>query len=311
MSTLNLEKKQIDLVNESLCVYKTCNDCIGLFKSGELRFNVMEEFVDDRGVSCLYRLKQMCHELFRNANEASYKEKFYDMTVGYIFHEAMKLRENIYQLEYYTPMHDNLSRSDQLSPSEKKVIREFDVLIGRAKKRLNEGLKEVRMLLRELVAQLRDLLKLYKDNYLLPRFMLENEKGFIRIYGRKGYQELLNEMFEQGKSTLILKAALSYLDSEYYQIARKLFQKGIQMGRPDGKAKFLFLYSSAFNLYFKNRFAASHAFVEEALAEHAGRPELSGYAQALDNLKRDLSREIRQMKKTTTARNKEIDDGQG
>ena len=92
MSNLNLEKKQIDLVRESLSVHKACNDCMSLFKSGELRFNVMEEFVDDRGVSCLYRLKQMCHELFRNAEEASYKEKLYDMTVGYIFHEAMKLR---------------------------------------------------------------------------------------------------------------------------------------------------------------------------------------------------------------------------
>lgn len=295
MSNLNLEKKQIDLVRESLSVHKTCNDCMSLFKSGELRFNVMEEFVDDRGISCLYRLKQMCHELFRNADEASYKEKLYDMTVGYIFHEAMKLRENIYQLEYYTPMYDALSSSNQLTPSEKKVIREFDVLIGRAKKRLNEGLREVKVLLKQLVAQLKDLLKLYKDNYLLPRFMLENEKPFIRIYGKKGYQDLLCEMFERGKVTLIFKAGLSYLDSEYYQIARKLFQKVMQMSGPDG-TRFLFLYSSAFNLYFRNRFAASHAVAEEALAEQVGQPELSRYVQALGNLKQDLSREMGPMK---------------
>ncbi|HAR95359.1 MAG TPA: hypothetical protein DCR97_05275 [Deltaproteobacteria bacterium] len=297
MSNLNLEKKQIDLVRESLSVHKICHDCMSLFKSGELRFNVMEELVDDRGMSCLYRLKQMCHELFRNAEEASYKEKLYDMTVGYIFHEAMKLRENIYQLEYYTPMYDSLRSSNQLTPSEKKVIREFDVLIGRAKKRLNEGLREVRMLLKQLVSQLKDLLKLYKDNYLLPRFILENEKPFIRIYGKKGYQDLLNEMFERGKVTLIFKAGLSYLDSEYYHMARKLFQKVMQMSGPDGTAQFLFLYSSAFNLYFRNRFAASHALIEEALAQQVGRPELSGYAEALGNLKQDLCREMGRMKR--------------
>jgi hypothetical protein len=298
MSNLNLEKKQIDLVRESLSVYKTCNECIDLFKSGQLRFNVMEEFVDDRGVSCLYRLKQMCHDLFRNTNEASYKEKFYDMTVGYIFHEAMKLRENIYQLEYYTPMYDTLSNSNELAAAEKKVIREFDLLISRAKKRLDEGLKEVKVLLKELVSQLKDLLKLYRDNYLLPRFMLENGKAFVRIYGKKGYQDLLNEMFEQGRATLVLKAGLSYLDSEYYQMARKLFQKVTQLNKSDGAARFLFLYASAFNLYFKNRFVTSQAFVDEALAEQTDIPELSKYTEALNNLKQDLSREMKQMKRT-------------
>jgi hypothetical protein len=296
MSNLNLEKKQIDLVRESLSVHKTCNDCIDLFKRGELRFSVMEEFVDDRGVSCLYRLKQMCHELFRNAEEAAYKEKFYDMTVGYIFHEAMKLRENIYQLEYYTPMYSALSNSNELTALEKKLIREFDVLIGRARKRLNEGLKEIKVLLRELVVQLKDLLKLYKGNYLLPRFMLENGKALVRIYGKKGYQELLNEMFEQGRTTLILKAGLSYLDSEYYQIARNLFQKVIQMNRSDGTARFLFLYASAFNLYFKNRFVTSQAFADEALTEQTGSPEVGKYVEALHNLKQDLSQEMKGMK---------------
>ena len=95
----------------------------------------MEEFVDDRGKSCLYRLKQMCHELFRNADEASYKKKFYDITVGYIFHEAMKIRENIYQLEYYKPQYTTLTDSSELTVLEKKIIHEFDALILTGRKR--------------------------------------------------------------------------------------------------------------------------------------------------------------------------------
>ncbi len=86
----------------------------------------------------------MCHELFRNTAEAAYKEKFFDITVGYIFHEAMKLRECIYQLEYYKPQYNMLVSSPELTPAEKKVIREFDALILKAQKRLNEGLKEVK-----------------------------------------------------------------------------------------------------------------------------------------------------------------------
>ena len=306
MANLNLEKKQIDLVRESLAVYKTCNECIDLFRKGELRFTVMEEFVDDRGVSCLYRLKQMCHDLFRNAEEAAYKEKFYDMTVGYIFHEAMKLRENIYQLEYYTPLYSALSSSDELTVLEKKVIREFDVLIGRARKRLNEGLKEVKVLLKELVTQLKDLLRLYEGNYLLPRFILEHEKAFIKIYGKKGFQDLLNDMYDQGRATLVLKAGLSYLDSEYYQIARNLFQKSMQMNRSAGSARFLFLYASAFNLYFKNRFVSSQSFVDQALAEGVDSPEMTKYVESLHQLRQDLSREIRGMARRKETRNADL-----
>ncbi len=298
MTNLNIEKKQIDLIRESICVYKTCNQCIELHKKGQLTFPVVEEFVDDRGQSCLYRLKQMCHELFRNTQEALYKEKFYDITVGYIFHEAMKLRENVYQLEYYKPQYNMLLHSRELTAGEKKVIHEFDLLINKAQKRLTEGLKEVKTLLKELVAHVKDLIKLYRNNYLLPRFVLENEKSFISIYGKRGYTELLNDIYEQGRTTLMFRAATSYLESEYYQVARALFQKVTNADRANKSAQFFFLYSSAFNCYFRNRFSMAKIFAEEALAIPANAQEVEKYKEPLQRLIVDLTREIRKNKKT-------------
>ena len=266
MINSNLEKKQIDLIKESLSVYDFCQEVIALYAKGQLSFGRMEEFVDDRGKSCLYRLKQMSHELFRNAEEATYREKFYDITVGYIFHEAMKLRENVYQLEYYKPQYETLVASDELTALEKKVIHEFDVLILKARKRLKEGLKEVKGLLRDLVAQLKDLLKLYRTNYLLPRFILENEKALIKIYHKKGFSELLNDMYEHGRSTLIYKAAQSYLDSEYYAVRQASLSEGREHGSDDEKARFMFLYASAFASYFNNRSTRALGCAREALA---------------------------------------------
>ncbi len=293
MTNLNIQKKQIDLIRESISVYKTCNRCIELHKKGQLTFPDVEEFVDDRGQSCLYRLKQMCHELFRNTQEAGYKEKFYDITVGYVFHEAMKLRENVYQLDYYKPEYNTLINSTELTPGEKKIIHEFDILIKKAQKRLSEGLKEVKTLLNELVSNVKDLIKLYKGNYLLPRFMLENEKSFIAIYGKNGYKDLLNDIYEQGKTTLMFKAALSYLESEYYHVARSLFQKVTRMDKTNDNARFLFLYTSAFNCYFKNRFSIAKIFAEEALAVPVKGDEMERYMQSLRNLIPDLVREMR------------------
>jgi tetratricopeptide (TPR) repeat protein len=270
-----------------------CCHCLDLHKRGALTFSEVEEFVDDRGKSCLYRLKQMSHELFRNTPEAAYKEKFFDITVGYIFHEAMKLRECIYQLEYYKPQYSMLISSPELTPAEKKVIREFDALILKAQKRLNEGLKEVRTLLKDLLAQVKDLVKIYRNNYLLPRFLLENERSFIAMYGKKGYQGLLDDIYDRGRSTLIFKAAVSYLRSEYYQVARSLFQKATKLDRANVAARFLFLYTSAFNCYFRNRFSMAKIFAEEALAMPIdGQTEVEAYAQSLRDLLPDLAKEM-------------------
>ncbi|MGD0235095.1 MAG: hypothetical protein ABSC55_11235 [Syntrophorhabdales bacterium] len=293
MISSNLEKKQIDLIKESLSVHDFCTEVIALYAKSQLSFSRMEEFVDDRGKSCLYRLKQMSHELFRNAEEATYREKFYDITVGYIFHEAMKLRENVYQLEYYKPQYETLVASDELTALEKKVIHEFDVLILKARKRLKEGLKEVKMLLKDLVVQLKDLLKLYRTNYLLPRFILENEKSLVKIYRKKGFSELLNDMYEHGKATLIYKAAQSYLDSEYYGSAKLLFQKVANMDRDDTRARFMFLYASAFASYFKNRLARALYCAQEALAAGLNSSDMQPYSQSLEQLVANLSKELK------------------
>ncbi len=75
--------------------------------NGTLCFGDIEEFVDDRGRSCLFRLKEMYEGSFRKFDAAKHTEKkLYDMTVGYIFHQAMILRENLYQLEYHKPKCD-------------------------------------------------------------------------------------------------------------------------------------------------------------------------------------------------------------
>ena len=297
MISLNLEKKKIDLINESLSVYDLCIEVMALYAKSQLSFSRMEEFVDDRGKSCLYRLKQMSHELFRNAEEATYREKFYDITVGYIFHEAMKLRENVYQLEYYEPQYQTLVASDELTALERKVIHEFDVLILKARKRLKEGLKEVKMLLKDLVTQLKDLLKLYRTNYLLPRFILENEKALIRIYHKQGFFEILNDMYDHGRSTLIYKAACSYLDSEYYGSARLLFQKVATMDHDDVRARFMFLYASAFASYFKNRLVRALCCAREALALTMDPGDMRPYDEPLKQLVADVSKDLRKRKK--------------
>lgn len=291
----NLEKRKIDLIKESICVYEKCMECKTLYKEGRLCFTNIEDFVDDKGNSCLFRLKEMCHELFRHSDEANYKEKLYDITVGYIFHEAMKLRENLYQLEYYKPnCEKNICDFTEI---EKKIVHELNLLVKKAEKRLKEGLKEVKILLRELVAQLRDLINLYKDNYLLPRFIFENERSLITIYGRAGYKRLLKELYKDGRQILLLKAAKSYLDSEYFDISRGLLRKATLMDKDDRTAGFLYMYSSAFHFYFKNKFSKALIFAQNALSINLeGDNDMPAYKERLKNLLTDIKRELNRKK---------------
>ncbi|HON85480.1 MAG TPA: hypothetical protein PK864_05565 [Syntrophorhabdaceae bacterium] len=293
---INEEKSKIDLIRESICVYKKCMECKTLFRRGELCFSYIEDFVDDRGRSCLYKLKEMCHTLYRRSDEATYKEKLYDMTVGYIFHEAMKFRENLYQIEYYRPNY--IREMAEFTDTEKKILQEINLLTKKAEKRLNEGIKEIKKLLRELVSQLKDLIKLYKDSYLMPRFILENQKDLITIYGKKGYSRLLNELYKDGRELLIQKAAKSYLESEYYDISRQLLKKILYMNKGNTKAEFFYLYSSAFHFFFKNRFMKALNFAKNALSIDIKDmdEDVSHYRERLNNLMSDITKELKRKK---------------
>ncbi|MDD5010411.1 MAG: hypothetical protein PHC68_18675, partial [Syntrophorhabdaceae bacterium] len=262
----------------------------------QLGFTSIEDFVDDRGKSCLYRLKEMCHELYRNSDDASYKEKLYDITVGYIFHEAMKIRENLYQLEYYKPHYDIAVQ--ELTEKEKRIVHDISILIKKAEIRLREGLKETRSLLNELVEQLKDLIIAYRSNYLLPRFIFENEKSLVRIYGKKGFKELLMVMYSDGKLLLYFNAARSYLESEYYDLARKLFHRITRLDNKNREALFLYQYASAFNFYFKNMFTKAMMFAESALSMDIDDTIKKPYRGTLQKLLTDLTGEIKKKKES-------------
>ena len=295
METTNLEKKQVDLIRASINVYEKCIQCRSLFDSKNVCFSDIEEFVDDRGKSHLFHLKEMSHELFRNSKDASYKEKLYDITVGYIFHEAMKMRENMYQLEYYRPQCDIALH--KLTDQERKIVHEIGLLVNKAEVRLKEGFREIKVLLNELVGQLKDLIVYYKSNYLLPRFIFENERLLKRIYGKKGFENLLNMTYSDGRFFLILKAGQSYLESEYYDTARLLFKKALRLDGRNTSALFLYIYSSAYYFYFKNMFTRSLMLAEEARHLKTDETIKNVYIDSLNRLISDLSKEIKKKRK--------------
>ena len=86
---------------------------------------------------------------------------------------------------------------------------------------------------------------------------------------------------------------MSYLESEYYQTARGLFQKVAKTDRHNLTARFFYLYTSAFSCYFNNRLSVARVFAEEALAlPMDGHGEMQRYAGSLRDLIPGLVKEM-------------------
>jgi hypothetical protein len=151
--------------------------------------------------------------------------------------------------------------------------------------------------MKELIEQLKDLFKLYKDNYLLPRFLFEHEKTLITIYGKKNFDRLLNDMYKDGKRLLMFMTAQSYLESEYYELARNMFQRVTCLDAGNKLAFFLFLYSSAFFFYYKNRFSKAYRYAENAMSLDIEDDGKTPYLDSLIKLKVEISREIKRSRR--------------
>ena len=101
------DRKILEMIRGLFLAQIAFQEIFKKYKRHQLRFSDIERWVDDRGQSLLYLLKEQCHAIFRFTKTDSLhkKEWLLDLAIGSIFHEAMKLRENIYQLEVYRPQY--------------------------------------------------------------------------------------------------------------------------------------------------------------------------------------------------------------
>ena len=131
------------------------------YKEGRLHFSDIGRWVDDKGQSPLYNLKEQSHSFCRYKSEKSISrnEWLLDLVIGSIFHEAMKLRENIYQMEVYQPLYLQYKSKVGKSNYEKDYLQRFERIVLKAKQGVVEGMEETRSLFQDAMAQLIDVFK--------------------------------------------------------------------------------------------------------------------------------------------------------
>jgi len=153
------------------------------------------------------------------------REALFDLTVGALFHEAMRFREVLYQREIYAP---RVGRLAGLSEEEADLIREFDRIVAGASERLDEALRETEALLEQARRQFRGLLRARPHDGLVARFLVENA-GYVVLVFEGGLDVLFEEVHGDAATGYAI-AARSYLDSGHFAEGGKLLAEARRHG---------------------------------------------------------------------------------
>ncbi len=266
------------------------------YKEGRLRFSDIGTWVDDKGQSLLYNLKEQCHSLFRDKGKKQIHKNDWllDLVIGSIFHEAMKLRENVYQMEVYQPKYLQYKAKFGKSDYEKDYLRLFERIILKAKQGVADGMLETRSLFRDAMAQLVDLFKQGAKNTFLVRFLLENLTLLHKVYGPKKTKEIFNMMFENGFLDAYRLAGVSYLRSEHYDLSSDYFLKALKMDPHHEGLRFLLNFSLGMNAYYKNAYSKSLSYFSKlARAKSDGKPNKE-YLRKVEEVCKKISSDLKE-----------------
>jgi hypothetical protein len=188
----------------------------------------------------LWSLKDECHALFRhNESEIGLCEHFFDWTFGSIFHECMKLKEDIYQIEAYKPVYLQFKQSKQTPGNAKikEMLEEIQSVIDKVERDLATEMNEISYLFSEAATQLKRLFPNYSQNGLLVRFLVENEKLVDRVLGNGSLREILCSMYPDGFESAYFIAGKNYLDGCWYEKAVEAFKKVLEINPGNIEAK--------------------------------------------------------------------------
>jgi hypothetical protein len=268
------ERKILEMIRGLLQAEVAFQEIFKKFKDGRLRFSDIEDWIDDRGQSLLYLLKEQCHSIFRYVGTKPFhrKEWLLDLAIGSIFHEGMKLRENIYQLEVYRPRYLQYDLEAGKTAYEKDYLMQFKKIISRAELGVTEGMEETRSLFQDTKAQLLDFFRASSENPFLVRFLLEHQLLLQKVFGKKGTADVFRQIFENGLLDAYRVAGQSYLDSEHYDLSSLNFSKALRLNPRNQNLQSLLSLSLAMDAYYRNNhYGALSHFSKLVIPEVAGK----------------------------------------
>jgi len=238
----------VDIVREFLAAHQLLHRLFERHRRGVLRFDEVQALAGDTEASALFRLKERCHALFRAGKFDG--GALFDLAVGSLFHEAMKLRENLYQLEVYAPKVE-AARAQAKSGSE-GLFEEFARILAASRVRLAEAFAECEALLEQTRRQFRGLLAARRGDGLVVRYLIENASLAEEVL-----DEPLDSFFARVHGSPVAAYALaarSYLDSGYFDEARRALGESLARDPSRADLRRAAAYADGMSEYLRGRY---------------------------------------------------------
>ena len=187
----------------------------------------------DRGT--LWILKDNCHRLWKDIDPNNQPESFFfDWMVGAIFHEAMKLKENVYMVDRYHPAYQVVSTTTSAYSWQENCQQFFEETL----EDIQRGMNRLEDLFMYATEHLKSLLLTERDNSLLVRFMLENKSEINKLWQKSGgLNQILYTIFPEGLDEAYCMAGENYLEGSWYTEARMAFVEALKINPDCEKAK--------------------------------------------------------------------------
>ena len=225
----------VDIVRDFIVVHQRFRAIFERFRDGSLHFEEVRHLVADSDSSVLFRLKERAHRRFRERDPDEplrRGEALFDLAVGSLFHEALKFRENLYQLEVYGPKVQALRSEVGEGPDD--LLSEFEKILRAASDRLGESLRETETLLeqtrKQLVALLADAMTgPASDAGLVARYLLDHREQVEAVYP-EGVEALLARVHEDVMGAY-LAAVRSHLASAHFEAASALVDEADEIAK--------------------------------------------------------------------------------
>ncbi|OQX14981.1 MAG: hypothetical protein BWK76_13825 [Desulfobulbaceae bacterium A2] len=167
----------------------------------------------------LWRLKDLCHRIWPREEPGEIQGRLFDWLTGSCFHEAMKLKENIYLLRGYARTSPGAEAGGWEASAALEMLEAVRRDACRELERLSETLGRAALALRRMLPTL-------ANNGLVPRLLLEEEAQVTELWNET-LEAIWVDMFDGRPETGFCAAGASYLSGHWFHRALAAYRRAL------------------------------------------------------------------------------------
>ncbi|OQX17628.1 MAG: hypothetical protein BWK76_10085 [Desulfobulbaceae bacterium A2] len=167
----------------------------------------------------LWRLKDLCHHIWPRELPGEIQGRLFDWLTGSCFHEAMKLKENIYLLRGYAGSSPTAAGDGWEASAAQEMLEAVRRDACRELERLSETLGRAALVLRRMLPTL-------ADNGLVPRLLLEEEAQVTELWNEP-LDSIWADMYDDRPETGFCAAGASYLSGHWFHRALAAYRRAL------------------------------------------------------------------------------------